>query len=216
MTRAGILLIVALGAAVVAGPRAWAKLLWRAGAPALALPLIRDDAAHGAALYETGRYAEADRVFEKIGRSATYNRGLTLALTGRYDLSLAYFDAVLFADRYDADAQRNRAIVATLVTPVVGEAMGHGRIRAVLTEQGLATEAFDPENPDLDLMSAERNAARRSIKRPVTSERTLTADGGWLDTLTDAPGAFLKARLAAEMERRRTAGTAAREEASRW
>jgi Ca-activated chloride channel homolog len=216
MNRAGLLLIVALAAAVAAGPQAWAKLFWRAGAPALALPLIRDEAARGAALYEIGRYPEADAVFEKIGRSATYDRGLTLALNGRYDLSLAYFDAVLFADRYDADAQRNRATVAALVPPVVGEAMGHGRIRAILTEKGVATEAFDPDHPELDLMSDERNAARRSIKRPVTSERTLTADGGWLDTLADAPGAFLKARLAAEMERRKAAGTAWPEEPTRW
>lgn len=216
MRRTGIILTIALVAAVAAGPRAWARLLWCAGAPALALPLIREDFARGAALYAIGRYDEADAVFERVGRSTTYNRGLTLATTGRYELSLAYFDAVLFADRYDADAQRNREIVATLVEPVVGEATGHGRIRAILTEKGLQTEAFDPERPDLELMSIQRDAARRSIKRPVTSERTLSADGGWLDTLSDAPGVFLKARLEAEMTRRKETGSAHREEASRW
>ena len=113
--RTLILLAAALLCGALAGPEAWAKLIWRAGAPQLALPLIRDEAARGAALYQAGRYAEADAAFAAVGRSATYNRGLTLAATGDHALSVAYFDAVLFADQYDADARHNRDTVAALV-----------------------------------------------------------------------------------------------------
>ena len=80
--RTLILLAAALLCGALAGPAAWAKLLWRAGAPQLALPLIRDAAARGAAVYQAGRYDEADAAFAAVGRSATYNRGLTLAATG--------------------------------------------------------------------------------------------------------------------------------------
>ncbi|SNR75915.1 hypothetical protein [Puniceibacterium sediminis] len=214
--RKTALLALAVVMAVGAGPEAWAKLFMRVGAPALALPLLTDDATRGAALYELGRYAEADSAFEAVGRSATFDRGLTLAMTGDYPLSVAYFDAYLFSNRFDEGAQRSRAAVARLIVPVVGEAMGHGRIRAVLNASGLTTEAFDPENPELTLMSSERNAARRSIKRGVDNERTLSAGDDWLDALADAPGAYLQSRLEAEMERRRVNGTAAQQEADRW
>jgi hypothetical protein len=42
-----------------------------------------------------------------------------------------------------------REVVATLVDLVVGEAMGHDRIRAIPTGKGLQTETFDPYRPDL-------------------------------------------------------------------
>ncbi len=216
MRRRIILLALALVLAVAAGPEAWARLFWRAGAPALALPLLDDPAARGAALYQLGRYAEADQAFAAVGRSATFDRGLTLAMTGDYALSVAYFDAYLFANRFDAGAQRSRAAVAELIDPVIGEAMGHGRIRTVLAASGVETEAFDPENPDLAILSSERDPMLRSIKRSVDGERTLAAGDDWLDALADAPGAYLQSRLAAEMERRRATGTAAPEESDRW
>lgn len=210
------LAVLALVLALIAGPQAWAKLFLRVGAPALALPLLSDEATRGAALYELGRYAEADDAFEAVGRSATFDRALSLAMTGQHALSVAYFDAYLFSNRFDAGAQRSRDAVARLVDPVVGEAMGHGRIRAVLTASGVETEAFDPENPELELLSEQRNALRRSIKRDVANERTLAAGDDWLDALADAPGSYLQSRLEAEMDRRRADGTAAPQEADRW
>ncbi|MFZ5962511.1 hypothetical protein ACOXXX_06120 [Thalassococcus sp. BH17M4-6] len=217
MTRFTVsVLAAAVLCAVAAGPEAWAKLIWRAGFPQLALPLISDPAARGAVLYAVGQYPEADAAFAAIGRNATYNRGLTLAATGQYSLSVAYFDAVLFADRYDADAQHNREVVSALVTPVIGEAMGHGRIETILSEAGIATAAFDPDDPSLPIQADQRDPVRRSIKRSVTGERTAAADDGWLDTLADAPGAYLKSRLDAEMARRRREGEAHPEEPLRW
>ncbi|WP_372834393.1 hypothetical protein [Puniceibacterium confluentis] len=216
MRRRSVLVALTLLLAIAAGPEAWARLLWRVGAPGLALPLLEDAATRGAALYELGRYAEADAAFVAAGRSATFDRGLSLAMTGDHALSVAYFDAYLFANRFDAGAQRSRDAVARLIEPVVGEARGHGRIRAVLNASGLATEAFDPENPGMALLSSEHDPLRRNIKRGVEDERTLAASDAWLDALADAPGTYLQNRLAAEMERRRATGTAAAEERDKW
>lgn len=212
LTRAAPLLLAGLAivGAVAAGPTAFAKLAYRAGLIELALPFIENEAARGAALYRLGRYEEADAVFAKVGRSATYNRGLTLAATGRYKLATAYFDAVLFANRWDADARRNREIVAALVEPVIGEGDGHGRIATVLRSAGIDAAAFDPENPTAAAMPADR-----STRKP-TDARTVAATEEWLATLSDAPGEFLRKRLAAELDRRRAAGTAAPEEPSPW
>lgn len=217
MSRASLsILAAALLCAVAAGPEAWAKLIWRAGFPDLALPLIQTPGARGAALYQAGRYAEAGAVFTELGRSATYNRGMTLAATGDYGLSVAYFDAVLFADRYDADARHNREVVSALIEPVIGEARGHGRIETILSQNGVETAAFDPDDPAQPIQAAERDPTRASVKRSVAGERTAAADAGWLDTLADAPGSYLKSRLAAEIERRRKDGEAHREEPVQW
>ena len=214
--RLRYLTAAAIACALAAGPGAWGKLAWRAGFPALAVPAIGDPEARAAVLYDAGRFAEADAAFAAIGRSATYDRGLTLAATGDYALSVAYFDAVLFADRYDAAARHNRDTVKALVPPVIGEAMGHGRIEAMLAEAGVGTAPFDPDAPDQSILKRAVDPQRESNRRPVESERTAAADGAWLDTLEDAPGAYLKARLAAEMDRRVTEGEAHEAEAERW
>jgi Ca-activated chloride channel family protein len=211
VTRAALLL-VALAAGIGAGPQAWGKLLWMAGAPQLAVALITDKAARAAVLYELGHYAEADRLFAEVGRSATYDRALTLAATGRYGLAADYFDAVLFTNRWDDEARRNRDIVGALVEPVIGEAMGHGRIRTILAEAGLETQAFNPKAPSAPILAPEE---RQSTKRPI-DERVVAASDDWLETLADAPGEYLAARLAAELERRRAAGAALPEEPSPW
>lgn len=214
--KARFIAMAAAACALAAGPQAWGKLVWQAGFPSLAVPLVSDPSARAAALYAAGRYAEADAGFAAIGRSATYDRGLTLAATGEYVLSVAYFDAVLFANRYDAEARHNRDTVNALVPPVVGEAMGHGRIEAILSEAGVKTAAFNPDAPEQKIVKTELDPQRESNRRPVTGDRTATADTAWINSLDDAPGAYLKARLAAEMERRRAGGEAHKEEPDNW
>ncbi|UOM35563.1 hypothetical protein [Acuticoccus sp. I52.16.1] len=200
---------LAVVAALAAGPAAFARLAYLAGYPGLALPWLGDPAVRGAALYDLGRYAEADETFRGIGRRVTYNRGNSLAATGDYALSAAYFDAVLFANRFDADARHNREIVAALVPPTMGEATGRGRIRTHLEEQGVAAAAFDPDNPHVPVV------ANTDIRKAVDA-RTLTATEDWLDTLEDAPGEYLRKRLVAEYDRRRAAGLPAPAEATPW
>ena len=207
---APLLAVVVVVAAVVAGPGAFARLALMTGYPGLALPFITDPAARGAALYELGRYEEADDVFREIGRSATYDRGNTLAATGDYKLSAAYFDAVLFANRFDAGARHNRDVVAALVPPHIGEAAGRGRIRAILKEAGIDAAPFDPDNPHVKVVPTPNNY------RKAVDGRTVAASRDWLETLSDAPGEYLSKRLAAEYDRRRAAGTIRPSEPSPW
>lgn len=213
--RTKLILLVACLAGLTAGKDAWAKLLWWSGAPHLAYPLLSDPAAKGAALYEMGRYAEADAQFAEVGRSATYDRGLSLAMTGQYDLSLAYFDAVLFSNQYDQDAQHNRAIVDGLIEPVVGESSGHGRIEVSLRASGLNVAEFDPNLPSAAIMERAAIDGLRRLDRAVDN-RTVSAGEDWLETLADAPGAYLAGRLKAEMERRVEDGEAHKPEVSEW
>ena len=95
MTRLALLLAAAgVAALAAAGPASLGRLALMAGLPGLAAPLIADPAVKGVALYEAGRYPEADDAFRTAGRGSTYNRGLSLAATGDYPLSRAYFDAI--------------------------------------------------------------------------------------------------------------------------
>lgn len=213
--KSKILMLIACVAGLGAGKDAWAKLLWWAGAPQLAYPLLSDPATKAAALYEMGRYTEADAGFAKVGRSATYDRALTLAMTGQYELSVAYFDAVLFSNQYDEEAQRNRAVVDSLVAPVIGEASGHGRIEVKLKAAGLNVVEFDPDQPSNAIMARDATDGVRRLDRDIDN-RTVSAGEDWLETLADAPGAYLAGRLKAEMERRVTEGEAHKVEPSEW
>ncbi|MEJ8475375.1 hypothetical protein [Roseibium algae] len=210
-----ILLLIACLAGLAAGKDAWAKFFWLSGAPQLAYPLLSDPAAQAAALYEMGRYKEADEGFTRVGRSATYDRALSLAMTGKYELSVAYFDAVLFSNEYDRDARLNQEIVSSLVVPVIGESSGHGRIEVTLRAAGLNVVAFDPNNPSQAIEAQGPTDGVRRLERGIDN-RTVSAGEDWLETLADSPGAYLGGRLAAEMERRVTAGEAHKAEPSKW
>jgi Ca-activated chloride channel family protein len=199
--RLALLLAVAGAAALVAaGPTALGRLALMAGFPGAAVPLLSEPAIAGVALYRAGRYAEADDAFRAAGRGSTYNRGLSLAATGNYPLSRAYFDAVLFAAPGDSEARENRNVVAALVPPVLGEGNEAGRIsvKTIATPGGLPTEA-DP-----------RRLGRR------LEAGGLVADMGWLATIPDDPGEFLRLRLADEHRRRLSLGQTPPEEGDLW
>jgi len=202
-----LLAVVALVMAVAAGPSAWGKLALLAGQPVLAAHLIRDPAARGAALYQAGDYAGADKAFEQAGRVATYDRAMTLAATGRYELSLAYFDAVLFANPQDDEAHRNRDLVAGLVTPVVGS--GNDAPGGVVAKV-LGVPSGDQNDPVVKGTLTDQ----RHVYKPLKA-RGQAASQGWLTGLTDAPGEFLQKRLAADYQRRVDAGLVQPEE-SAW
>lgn len=211
LLRPGPLVAVAVVvAAVVAGPAAFGRLALMTGYPGIALPFLTSEAARGAALYQLGRYEDADAIFREIGRSATYDRGNTLAATGDYKLSRAYFDAVLFANRFDDGARYNRGVVDALIPPHLGEAAGRGRIRAILKEAGIDAAPFDPDNPHVKVVPTPDSY------RKAVDARTIAASREWLETLSDAPGEYLRKRLVAEFDRRRAAGKLPAPEASPW
>lgn len=205
-----VMMLAVPGLLVLTGAPTLGRLAYIAGLPGLTLSVTQDQGARGAALYVTGHYAEADTAFREIGRGATYNRAATLALTGDYALAVAYYEAVLFADRWDTEARLNRDIVAGLLEPVIGEAMGHGRIDRLLIESGANVAGFDASDPTAPTLQADRNS-----RRPV-SARAVGADADWLGTLADAPGEYLTRRLIAEYKRRVDEGLALPQEPSSW
>ena len=186
-----LLVSAAVLLALIAGPQAWAKLALLAGQPALAIHLLKAPAPLGVALYRAGDYTAADAAFAAAGNNATYDRGNSLAATGRYELAVAYYDAVLFADPDDEDARHNRDVVSRLLPPLPPSANPTpGRIAKPLT-------------------IAKKVAIRdqQHVYKPATAQ-ALEADRRWLADLPDAPGTYLKALLAVDYARRFAEGKA--------
>ncbi len=212
MRRAAPVLLLAATfvAAVFAGPAGFGRLALGAGLPSLAARLLEDPAARGVALYEAGRFAEADADFAEAGRSQTFNRALSLAALGDYPLSVAYFDAVLFAEASDVEARRNRDLVARLVPPVIGEANAIDGIPATAAQEE-ESDAASHSGPTLTMgEQAER------VLRPRDDNKATVASTDWLTTLADEPGTYLKLRFKAESQQRFEDGLAVPPEDTPW
>ena len=193
------LALAGAAALALAGRAALAKLLLILHLPGLAAPLLDDPAVRGVALYRAGDYAAADDAFRAAGRGSTYNRGLSLAATGDYPLSLAYFDAVLFTNPADSMARENRNVVNALVPPLLGEANAAGRIAA----EAIAVSGGSPVD-EIKRLGRHLDEGRR------------VADADWLAGLSDDPGEFLRLRLEAEHKRRLSMGLTAPEGGDPW
>lgn len=198
------LLLLAALLVALAGPQAWGRLALWAGMPAMASHLLTDPAERGVALYRAGDFAAADRAFAQSGRTQTYNRGLSLAGTGQYALSRAYFDAVLFANPSDAEARQNRDLVNAMIPPEQGDSIVPGRIAA---KGGLGPAGLTTASTSGVLMI--------HWKRDVEA-RGITASDEWLGTLSDDPGEFLRLRLRAEFDRRAALGLIRPAEGEPW
>ena len=205
MKLALLTLIAAIAAIALAGPEAMGRLALRAGWDGSAAMLLSDRAAQGVAYYRSGDYAAADRAFADAGRAQTYNRGLSLAASGDYPLSVAYFDAMLFANPADAQARANRDLVASMYPPEVGESVAPGRIAG-----GGGMEAG--ENQDMMQMA---NASGTKWDRQL-DRKGIAATDEWLQTISDDPGEFLRLRIRAEYERRASLGLIRPKEADPW
>lgn len=202
--RAGLILAVALAALIAAGPQAIGRLFLWGQMPGLAALFLSDPVERGLALYRAGDYARADAAFAKAGRSQTYNRGLSLAAVGEYPLSVAYFDAVLFANPADAEALHNRDLVARMYPPTQGVSIVPGRISGA---GGLGAGAATAQS-SAGIQDPE-------TQRPIDA-KGLVASEDWLATLSDDPGEFLRLRLRAEYERRAEQGLIRPREAVPW
>lgn len=205
MRAAAIVLVAGIAAIALAGTQAVARLALRAGWDGAAAGLIDDPAARGVALYRLGNYADADVAFARAGRSQTYNRGLSLAATGDYPLSVAYFDAMLFANPADEQARANRDLVASMYPPERGETSAPGRIAGA---GGMASDAA----PISDALA---NASGPEWERRL-DRQGIAASDEWLETIIDDPGEFLRLRIRAEYERRASLGLIRPVEADPW
>lgn len=202
MKRVALMAAAGLALMALGGPATLGRLALWAGVPGAAA-LIQDPAAKGLALYRDGDYAAADAVLAGAGRGQTFNRALTLAATGQHGLSVAYLDAVLFANPADAEARRVRDLVDALVVKVRGDSIAPGRLAAVGGLTGAVTGAALPSTPDPEW------------KKPIEA-RGYVATDAWLDTIADDPGEFLRLRLEKEHERRAALGLVRPEEGDPW
>lgn len=186
--------------ALLAGREGWGRLALRLHQPSLAAALLTDPVARGIALLQSGHAAEAEALFIAAGQDATYDRAAALAALGRYDLSRAFYDAVLFVDRHDQDAIYNRAVINRLIPPLEVPPGEENASLAppVMQDLGVRTGA----DHDLGRALAQRD---RRVARPVTAI-AMQASESWLVTLSDSPGEYLSKLLAAEHERRALAG----------
>lgn len=200
-----LIVLTAIVAITLSGAEGMGRLALRVGWSDAAAYLLPDPAARGVALFRIGDYAGADRAFAEAGRSQTYNRGLSLAATGNYPLSVAYFDAMLFANPADAQARANRDLVATMFAPVRGESTTHGRLAGAGGIQ--SDEAVDSKL----LANASGPKWDRQLER-----RGLAATDEWLETISDDPGEFLRLRIRAEYIRRASLGLIRPKEAEPW
>lgn len=207
MRRLVLPLLILLCAASLwaAGRNSLGKIAMLLGQPSLAADMLNEPGARGVALYQAGRYAEADRAFEAAGRSVTYNRGLSLAATGNYKLSVAYFNAVLFARPEDKEAEENRDKIGALLTPIVGDGRGTGRIAALAARR--------KKHPEDDILPGLANQYK--VRRQTRARSTIASEE-WLETLSDEPGEYLKKRLEAEYDRRKGLGQVVREWGVGW
>lgn len=206
MRRVGIIVAAALVCLTLAGPDAIGRLALRAGAGDWAASLLNQPAARGVALYRAGDWSAADAAFAEAGRSETYNRGLSLAAVGDYPLSVAYFDAVLFSNPADAEARRNRDLVAAMYPPTQGDSIAPGRLRGA---GGLGQA--DPEEQFIVNPGSQDADWRRMM-----TARGVAASDDWLTTISDDPGEFLALRLQAEFRRREAMGLIRPREGLPW
>lgn len=203
--RRTALIPLAVALLVAAGPESLGRLALRAGWDGAATALSDDPAARGVALFRQGDFEGADAAFARAGRSQTYNRGLSLAARGDYALSVAYFEAMLFANPADAAARQNRDLVATMVEPVRADTTAPGRI---------AAQGGRPA-PRTDMTELLANGSGQEWERRF-DRRGLAATDDWLDSIADDPGEFLRLRLRAEHDRRASLGLIRPEEGETW
>lgn len=205
MMRVCGVLILSLALLALAGPAAIGALTLRLGWDKVALMLVQDDAAQGVAHYRLGDHAAADAAFARAGRSQTFNRALSLAATGDYPLSVAYFDAVLFVSPADEQARTSRDLVSAMFEVHRGDSAAPGRI---LGHGG--RPALDEE-----IQAALVGAAAEYLRRPLDA-RGIAASDEWLQSLTDDPGEFLRLRIHAEYDRRAQLGLIRPEAQDPW
>lgn len=201
---------------ITGGTAPLGRVLMETGFPSAAAPLLDDLSDRGAALHRAERYAEAADAFANAHEP--YNEGIAAAWAGDYARALTAFDRVLAANPEDREARANHALIAELfagmeLTAVPREDVKERPGEDVLAKPGqgkarAAGQGDEAHSPKTGFWMPEVTGAGLRRVPQIFDAQFIAANGQWLDTLEDQPGAYLKARLAAEHKARENAGTA--------
>lgn len=215
-TMLGAALLLAGAVALTSGAPPFGRVLITAGLPGLASTLLSDPTERGAALYRAGRFDEAAADFAEAGD--LYNRGLAAARAGAYSTALAAWDARLIEAPGDQDARRNYDLLAQIVAGTELEALGPiprktgdgPEIEAAAGQGGARAAGMGDaaQNLSTALGMAELTGSGLRQVPKIFDAQFLSASERWLTTLSDEPGVYLSARIAAEAKAREAAGTA--------
>lgn len=207
-----------LALALVSGGAApFGRLLLASGLPGLAVPFLSDPGWRGVALYRAGDAAGAAEAFRAA--RAFHNLGNAEVKRGRYAAALEAYDIARAGG--DADAGANFDLVAAYYaglaldpeTPIAWftEKDRDGEIAAAPLGQGSARAAGtgdETTNAGTLLGLPELLSRGKLGVRRVFDDKFMVANDRWLAQLSDVPGEYLRARIAAERKRRRDAGLA--------
>lgn len=204
MSRVLFGLLAGIACVVLSGPAAWGRLALWSGLPG-AGTFLTAPAERGLALYRSGDFETADRLLAAAGRGQTFNRALTLAATGKYALSAAYLDAVLFANPADEEARRLRDLVGAMTPKVRGDVLAPGRL------PGHGGVTGTDEKSQWGWPGPPQPERARKL-----DARGFAASDEWLETISDDPGEFLRLRLEKEYQRRAGLGLIRPDEGDPW
>lgn len=159
----GILAFAAI-TACLAGDRG-GRLLLGWGMPSLAASVLQHPAWRGVALYQAGRFEEAERALRTTGSpEAAYNLGNAFVRNGNLAAAIKAYDIALKRDPNDADAQANRALVMaalkTMAAPPSGKVAGLADATATKEKTGenLAGDEAGLQSSSGDGMAGQREA----------------------------------------------------------
>lgn len=200
-------------ALTLGGGASFGRVLLDLGLPGWAAQVFDDPAWRGVAAYRARDYDTAATAFREAG--AFYNLGNAEAMRGSYAAALEAYDIAIAMG--DPDARAN----FDLVFAVYG--------RSALDPEALSLFTKRDEGPTAEAPTAKGDARAAGTGDAVTNANTMLgltelasheqmgvrrvyddlymmADDRWLQQLSDVPGAWLKARIAAEHKDRVKAG----------
>ncbi|WP_172331072.1 hypothetical protein [Mangrovicoccus sp. HB161399] len=205
--------LAALLAVASGGSAPFGRVLLAAGLPGWAGPFFADPAWRGVAAYRAGDMEAAAAGFREAGDF--HNLGNAEAMRGAYAAALEAYDIAIAMG--DADARANFDLVFAVYgrSAIDPEALslfperGDGPTAEAPTARGDARAAGTGDevtNASTMLGRTELASHEQQGVRRVYDDLYMMADERWLQQLSDVPGAWLKARIAAEHKARAEAG----------
>jgi Ca-activated chloride channel homolog len=209
ITAAALVLAVALGGTAPLG-----RVLLSLGLPHLAVAAFDAEEWRGVAYYRAGDFDKAAAAFAAAHNP--YNLGTAQAHNGDYAAALESFDRAIVQGYPNAQASFDVLAAFYAGLGIDLEALGlfpkrdkDGPQADSFIARGDARAAgtgSEVTNNNTMLGLAELDSRGRLGVRRVFDDKFIVADDRWLEQLSDVPGSYLQARIAAEHKRRRNLG----------